>query len=357
LKRILLSVLFLSLLVGLLASSNAVATRICDVQAYDSRGFSPLNGQTVTVTGVVTVPPGIFVPQYTSIFIRGIGSDVCGINVFTFNPAGALSLGDTVTIRGTVEEYTATYGSTTELTFDNPEDITIRPSDAVPEPEEMLTGQVGKEENEGRLVRVTGKLVGKEGAREITVDDGSGPVIVWDQSNLFGTDPTWENLFFGDEVTVTGIVSQRDASPPYLHDYRIWPRSPDPPFEDVTVPQCLPDLTVSRAMLEITDGDGKPASIFCPECAAPHNKILIKFSGPHQGRTMLRVFDVYGRCVATLEDHLTVCGVAAYEWDGRNELREALPMGLYHVVVTATDPATGNRTQETLPVVIGRRLR
>jgi hypothetical protein len=289
------SILFLSLLLGPLGVHNATATMICDVQAYAARtGLSPLEGQTVTVTGVVTVPPGIFVPQYTSIFITGIGDDVCGVNVFTFDPVPGLSLGDTVTVRGLVEEYISTSGATTELTFSNQDDITVRPSDRIPEPEVMLTGEVGKEENEGRLVRVSGKLVGKEGAREITVDDGSGPIIVWDQSTLFGNDPTWSDLFFGDEVNVTGIVSQRDPTAPSLQEYRIWPRSPEPPFEDVAVPQCIPDPTVSGAVLEITGGDGMPAGIFCPECPEPHNRVFINFSGPHEGRTQLRVYYVSG---------------------------------------------------------------
>jgi hypothetical protein len=358
LRKVAVTILFLSLVAGSLPLSTAAAATICEVQAYDpGTGLSPLTGQRVTVTGVVTVPPGIFVPAYTSIFVTGIGDDVCGVNVFTFNPVPGLSLGDTVRVSGLVEEYAATYGSTTELTFSNLDDINVRHSEEVPQPEIMPTGEVGREEHEGKLVRVSGRVVGKEGARELTIDDGSGPIIVWDQSGLFGSDPNWQDLFFGDEVSVTGIVSQRDPTPPYLQDYRIWPRSPEPPYQDVVVPQCIPDLTTSRAVLEITDGNGERASIFCPECSGPHNKVFIKFNGPHMGRTKLRVFDASGRCVATLEDHVTVCGAALFEWDGRNELLEALPMGLYHVVVTATDPSTGSQTQETLPVVIGRRLK
>ncbi len=351
-------VLFLSLFLLLACSQAALATTICEVQAYDPQtGLSPLNGRQVTVTGVVTVPPGIFVPAYTSIFVTGLGEDVCGVNVFTFNPVPGLSLGDTVTITGLVEEYAATYGSTTELTFENPEDIEVRHSDDIPVPVVMLTGEVGREDNEGQLVRVKGRVIGKEGAREFTVDDGSGPIIVWDQSQLFGTDPNWQDLFFGDEVTVTGIVSQRDLDLPYLSDYRIWPRSPESPYEDVLVPQCFPDTTVTGAFLAIRDAGGQPASIFCPECPGSYNKIFVEFSGPHSGRAMLRIFDPYGRCVATLEDHVTACGVTTFEWDGRNELLEKLPMGLYHVVVTAFDPATGAETKETAPIVIGRRLK
>ena len=99
--------LFLSFLLVLLAIQPGHATTICDVQDYDpDTGFSWLEGQTVTVTGVITCPPGIFVTSQTSYFIRGIDNDPCGINLFTFGLSQTrLQLGDTVTVTGTVEEY------------------------------------------------------------------------------------------------------------------------------------------------------------------------------------------------------------------------------------------------------------
>jgi hypothetical protein len=354
LKGIICGSLFLSLVVLGLGVQQTAAETICEIQAYDARGFSPLDGQQVTVTGVVTVPPGIFVPAFTSIYIRGVGTDSCGINVFTFDPIPGLALGDTITVRGIVEEYAATYGATTEIA--NLVSVTVKKGTEIPEPQVMPTGLVGREENEGRLVRVTGSVIAKDG-RELTVDDGSGPIIVWDQSQLFQTDPIWFELFAGDEVTVTGIVNQRDPGAPYLSDYRIWPRSPEPPFEDIYGRLCIPDTTVSRALLSITDGGGNRAYIICPECTGSENRVFIRFSGPHGARTMLRIFDTSGRCVATLEDEITACGIVEFEWNGRNELLERLPMGLYHVVVTSTDPVTGAETQEAAPLVIGRRLK
>jgi hypothetical protein len=84
--------------------------------------------------------------------------------------------------------------------------------------------------------------------------------------------------------------------------------------------------------------------------------VTITYDGPHNGRLRLRVFDVYGRSVATLDDRVSLCGESEIIWDGRNELMEMLPAGLYHLMVTATDSRSED-TQEMAPVVIGRRLK
>jgi hypothetical protein len=347
---------FLSLCLLVLMHQPVPATTICEVQAYDQLGFSPLTGKQVTVTGVVTVPPGFFVPDYVSIFISGLGSDTCGINVFTFDPIQGLSLGDTITVTGEVLEYAEAYGATTEIA-NLVGDVIVRHSDSIPEPIFMATGAVGREKHEGMFVRVKGRVVGKDGLASIFVDDGSGRIEVHDRAETFTTDPGWLELIVGDEVTASGVVSQYDPTSPYFSDYSIWPRSPYPPYDDVVGPRCIPDTLTSRVLLEITDLDGNHVNIFCPECPRPHNKVLMRFNGPHGGRARLRIFDISGRCVATLEDHITACGEARFEWDGRNELSERLPMGLYRIIATATNPVTGEETEESVPIVIGRRLK
>jgi hypothetical protein len=349
------------LVLSLIMAGQVLAISICEVQTYEpSTGFSPYDGNTVTVTGVVTVPAGIFTASQTSVYIRGLGDDVCGVNIFAYGQVGNLGLGDTVTVTGQVEEYVSTSGSgaTTEIMFDETGLTNIRRAD-VPyvEPVGMRTGEVGAEENEGRLVRVTGTVVGKTPPDEITLDDGSGRIAIYDFGEVFGGDSTWQSLKWGDEVIISGVVTQYDASIPYLSDYQIWPRGAGPPFGDLTIPQCIPDTVISRAVLEIVDTDDQEIGIFCPECPGSDGLVRIRYNGPHQSRLRVRVFDCYGREVATLDDSYIQCGAIVFEWDGRNELFERLPVGLYHVVVTAIDPASGGRSQASAPIVIGRRLK
>jgi hypothetical protein len=347
-------VLFFSFL-GLLGVPGPVlhATPICDVQDWDpSTGFSPLEGHTVTVTGYATVGLGIFQDQYTSIYITGLGDDVCGVNVFSFERVEGLEVGDTVTVTGLVEEYVSGggNGSTTELTFSLPSDMTIigKGDGTPPDPVVMSTGEVGNEFNEGRLVRVSGLVVSAFVGRSFDVDDGTGRIEIYDLAeNFYQTDTTWQSLSYGDEVTVTGLVSQSDPDIPYLSSYSIIPRSPAPPYEDVKKKECIPGGT-ARAQLEIS------GSIFAPEIG---ETVTIKYNGPDGGRMQLRVFDAKGRLAATLFDRRSVCGEQTLVWDGRNEVWEALPAGLYLVTLTAEDPSSGSESMETVPVVIGRHLR
>jgi len=354
--KILWAWLFLSLL-----ASRALALTVCEVQQYDpATGLSPYDGSTVTVTGVITVPAGIYVPSQTSMYLRGLGDDVCGINIFAFGQAvGGLGLGDTVTVTGEVEEYIGGSGATTEIMFSDASGLSNIRRAAVPhvEPVDFLTGQVGREENEGKLVRITGRVVGKEPPDGITLDDGSGRIEVYDFGEVFQGDSTWQSLGWGDEVTISGIVNQYDPSIPYLSDYQIWPRGAGPPFNDIEVPQCVPDTLTAEAILEILDANDDEVAIFCPDCPGKDSRVRIRFNGPHSSRVKLQVFDGYGREVATLSDYYVSCGARIYEWDGRNEINERLPMGLYHVVVTATEPGTGDDSRSRAPIVIGRRLK
>jgi hypothetical protein len=221
----------------------------------------------------------------------------------------------------------------------------------------MTTGEVGREENEGKLVRITGRVVGVEPPDGITLDDGSGRIEVYDFGEVFQGDSTWQSLGWGDEVTISGIVNQYDPSLPYLSDYQIWPRGPGEPYNDISVPQCIPDTLTTGAVLEILDADDNEVAIFCPECPGGDRQVKIMYNGPHASRVQLRIFDGYGREVATLSDYYILCGTRVYEWDGRNELKERLPMGLYHVVVTTAGPGGAEGSQTTAPIVIGRRLK
>jgi hypothetical protein len=335
-------------LVSLGAGTPALATTVCEVQAYDpGTGYSPLMGSTVTLKGIATVPTGVFQPTRTSIYIRGLGEDVCGINVFSTTRVEEIGLGDTVTVTGLVEEYVSAsgYGASTEITFSSAAAIAAKRGDAIPEPLVMATGEVGREINEGKFVRVTGKLITAMLGRSFSIDDGTGELEIFDLGPNFAADPTWRSLAFGDVVTVTGIVSQSDADRPYLSGYSLIPRSPI--FGDVKAPECNPGgsasalVSLSKNIFSPTDGE----------------KITITYNSPHGARIRLRVFDAYGRCVANLDDRASLCGESGFLWDGRDEVMEQLPSGLYQVVVTAIDPETGKQSQAMSPVVIGRRLR
>ena len=331
------------LAVAAAACGVASAVTVCDVQEFDpTTGYSPYKDQTVTLKGIVTVPSGVFLPDRTSIYMKDLGEEECGINVYA-SPSAAvqgIAFGDTLTVTGQIEEYTS---GGTEIVFTSPTNVKRVPG---PEPEPLImdTGAVGREANEGKFIRVTGKVVSSVLTKSFTVDDGTGNLEIYDQGENFATDAIWTGLRFGDEVTVTGVVTQYDTDAPYLSGYSLTPRTPE--LGDVVTPPCIPGGSPA-AMVRLS------APVFSP---ADGEKIKIFYSGPHADRLRLRIFDAYGRCVANLDDQVSLCGECDVVWDGRDETREQLPSGLYHVVVTASDVRSGFSTQQTLPLVIGRRL-
>lgn len=345
--------LFSGFLALLLVPGQALqATPLCEVQDWDpATGLSPLNGQTVTVTGYLTVGLGILQPTYTSIYITGLGDDDCGVNVFSFEPVSDLEVGDTVTVTGVVDEYISGsgYGATTEIVLGDPPVLTIigKGDGTPPEPVFMSTGNVGHESNEGKLVRVQAIVVSAFVGRGFEVDDGTGIIEVFDLPRNFESDPVWQSLTYGDEVIITGLVSQSDPEMPFLSDYSIIPRSPNPPYEDVKKKECIPG-GVPEASLRVS------SAIFAPSIG---ERVTIEYDGPHGGRMRLRVFDTKGRLAATLFDGQSVCGEQTLEWDGRNEVWESLAVGTYLLTLTCENPETGKETMETVPIVIGRELR
>ena len=331
-----------------LGGSVACATTICDVQAFDpGTGYSLFKDATVTLKGIATVPLGVFQPTRTSIYITGLGDDVCGINVYSSVRAEEIGLGDTVTVTGQIQEYVSTSGNgaTTEITFTSTSSLTVRRGAGAPEPLLMATGEVAREANEGKFVRVSGKLVTAMLGRSFSIDDGTGELEIFDLGLTFAADSLWRSLAFGDQVTVTGVVSQSDGDLPYLSGYSLIPRSPA--LGDVEVAQCIPGgsasvvLTLSTNVFSPTDGE----------------KVRITYNSLHGARVRLRVYDACGRCVANLDDKASLCGATELVWDGRDEVMEQLPLGLYHIVVTSVEDGTGKESQVSAPLVVGRRLR
>jgi hypothetical protein len=103
---------------------STAATRMCRIQDSDEYGFSPLRDSTVFTMGFITVPPGVFQPEYSSIYVQGL--DGCGVNAFSYDvPSPVPVLGDFVTVSGDVTEYVGTAGSTTEIYMSPDPRVTI----------------------------------------------------------------------------------------------------------------------------------------------------------------------------------------------------------------------------------------
>jgi hypothetical protein len=317
-----------------------VITPLGDVQAYDANGYSPLWGQTANVVGFATVPPGVFQPDRTNMYIQdleGFGINVYSRSLMTYPPLE----GDLLKVAGRVVEYRSVdtndpwaipQGSTTEIS-DAVISILGRGFDVI-EPEVLPTGGVGVEEKEGTLIRTSGVVVSLKGFA-FYIDDGSGACQVY--QNFTGLD--FSKYAVGDSVEVTGLLLQYDYTAPYFSGYELAPRYNS-------------DLVRLSAHYS---ADARVSTVARVLDIEQDGAIEIAYDAPRVSHVAIRIFDLQGRAVATLYDGLCL-GPSRAAWDGRDDGGAKVPPGVYICHVQARDRSGGEVSDAAVPIVVGMKL-
>lgn len=170
-------------------------------QVQGQAGSSPYQGQSVSVTGIVTVGGKEYYAagssQYAVIQDKG-GTEWSGLVIFGYDGVlDQLVRGDSVVISGTVVEY---YGLT-EIT--GPNVVFRQPGHQVPQPQLLTTASLSQEKWEGVLARVSDVAVVNPdlGYGEFSVTDGSGPCVV-DDMGIYGFTVAQGQQF----SAITGVV-------------------------------------------------------------------------------------------------------------------------------------------------------
>ncbi len=180
----------------------------------DPSGDSPLNGQQVTISGVVTAEFwGSSDNRY--LFVQDAETPWSGIMVFEYGGwdsfdfissdgiVHSVAEGEQVIVTGTVDEY---YGKTeitdvTQVLILGPARDVIEPIDVTPG--QIMTGGSDAEAYEGVLVRVTDVIVDDE-------DLGNGEWSVTDGQNSVRVDDIWDYYYWPEEdaelESVTGCL-------------------------------------------------------------------------------------------------------------------------------------------------------
>ncbi len=165
-------------------SAQRVVT-IRDIQyTTDPSGDSPLVGQTVTFTGIVTATASQYPPYNGGFLVQDSSGSWHGVYVYLNHMVVDVSVGDSVRVTGEVSEY---YGLT-EVTIGSESDVTILASGRpVPQPAVVTTSQIANDSSvaepyECVLVEVHDAVVTNDnlGYGQWEVDDGTGPAIVDD---------------------------------------------------------------------------------------------------------------------------------------------------------------------------------
>ncbi|RLD97223.1 MAG: hypothetical protein DRI92_06000, partial [Aquificota bacterium] len=168
------------------------------------------NGETVLVEGTVTAEPGVFVDFGTNRKMY-IEDSTAGILIYRHNGLAPVARNNRVRVLGSLGEYR----TERELIPSSPDDITDYGADTPVSPVLTDTGAIS-ESLEGQLVQIIGQVVAKPQNYSLVVDDGSGPVEVYQYYNLGQpSDPNY--IDFGafvveDVISVTGVTRGYDYS-------------------------------------------------------------------------------------------------------------------------------------------------
>ncbi len=312
---------------------------------------------TLTVNGVVSFVQDVTTTggsRRISAYIQdGSGR---GLNLSESGPAGNFPLiqrGNLIEITGKVSAYE---GSLQMGGFTSENAIRLLSEDMpLPEPITFETGNRPIQQNlirtssssvlgSGTWCKVAGTILRVDenigGGTNIYIDDGSGnlTIRVWDDMNLHAVVLDSVTYAMRDLVGVT--CSVEGVSGQYLGDFQMLAGY----AEDFSTAQPL-GLPSAEAMLEI---EAKP---FAPDIG---QKIKISYNAPAGAQVRLRIFNLRGQLVTTLVNKVSA-GPFLINWDGRNELRELVPLGTY--IVHIESELTGKRTTAVKPVVVGTRLK
>lgn len=179
------------------------------------------------------------------------------------------------------------------------------------------------------------------GGTNIFIDDGSGNVTIriWDSMELdsvyIGNE--WLELgeLVGKQMSISGPSSFYDGDFQMLAGYA----------EDFTdVDPGVIQLPSDGLVLKV------PNRPFAPDLG---QTLRIEYNAPATGAVRLRIYNLRGQLVQTLVDK-NAGGPDVIDWDGRNDLREILPLGTY--ILHLESVKNGDTDSVIKPIVIGTKL-
>jgi phosphatidylserine/phosphatidylglycerophosphate/cardiolipin synthase-like enzyme len=219
---------------------------------------TPLN-QSVTVTGVVTNGAEM------GSSVRYIQDNVAGIAIYPGLDwtawGNAPMRGDIITVTGVLTQYNGLLEVGSTLTA-----VTVVSSNnTLPTPQLMTPAQVS-EDDEGELVTINnvlfdlaGSVISGNSTYTFTANGETGVIYIRNGSVLVGT-----NLP-ASAITLVGIVSQFDATPPYDSGYQILPRDENdfilPPGVALIGPVTQTNITTSSFDLNWTTNNPSDSRI------------------------------------------------------------------------------------------------
>lgn len=208
--------IFLLLLLGFPLSSFDQIVHIKQLHANDSQGYPAapfLKGTDVTISGIITLGTGILSSTHTEAFLQDTTG---GIMLYDPDSSHLLELGDSVTITGSIIQYLGNTGV-------KPSEIIKHGKQQPPEALILNCADVqnafkfnNDEPNESRLIRLN-HVQRRMTTPYWTLLDSTGLCKMY-------LHPNSGIIYLDKELSVIGILMQRDDTSPFTDSYVIMPR-------------------------------------------------------------------------------------------------------------------------------------
>ncbi|WP_088071672.1 DUF4350 domain-containing protein [Gottfriedia luciferensis] len=172
-----------------LAHREAKVTKIADVRKL-------ADDTDAVIEGTVTTAAGVF---FDAFYVQ---DETGGIMAFKEAPEGSLKTGDKVRIYGHLK----TFENNKEFEFDKFDTDVIKIGHVDPlAPKQVSTGDSITDENQGLLVKVTGKVVSKYDDNSYVINDGTGPVLVFTDGYIVNQSGPVPDLKIGESLEAIGL--------------------------------------------------------------------------------------------------------------------------------------------------------
>ena len=187
------------------------------------------------------------------------------------------------------------------------------------------TARLSGELYEGMLVKLTCVTIVGGDSWPVTGQDADLAVI--DGTGLFhvylDSDTDIDGQTEPDApVSITGILSQQDSTPPYTENYRLLPRS----WADFSSCSHANEILVpSPQHLQLNGCYPNPFNA----------QTKIVFSVAHPGVVSAQIFDLMGRQMIESSVAVSSPGKHAYIWNGTNQEGNTVSTGIYFVRLSA----------------------
>ena len=98
-----------------------------------------------------------------------------------------------------------------------------------------------------------------------------------------------------------------------------------------------------------------PASPFAPELGETFP--ITYDAGSIGNQVTIRIYDLGGRLITTLLEESAVLIRNTIEWDGRDRLRDLVPIGTYICHLQSVESVSGKKRDQMVPIVVATRLK